>query len=72
MIMVSRAPLATATSAMRLNSQPGTAMPEAATTSSSGALEAASRSAGSTTDAAVPTSTYITPAAVSAPNSARG
>ncbi len=36
MIMVSRAPLATATSAMALNTQSGTPTPEAATTSSSG------------------------------------
>jgi hypothetical protein len=72
MIMVSRAPLATATRASRLNSHPGTGTPVTVTTSSSGALEDASRSAGSATDAAVPTSTYIAPAARRDPNRARG
>jgi hypothetical protein len=57
MIMVSSAPLATATRATALNSQSGMPASAARTTSSSGPEDAASSSGGSTTEAARPTST---------------
>ncbi len=68
---VSRAPLATATSAIALNSLGGTP-PASFTTSSSGPLEPASWAVGTAADAARPTSTYTAPAVASAPNRARG
>ena len=57
MMEVSRAPLATATRAIALNSQSGTATPLARTTSSSGPEEADSSPGGTTSEAVSPTST---------------
>ena len=56
MIIVSSAPFATATSAMRLKTQAGTGTPVASKTSSSGALDPASSAGGSAIALASPTS----------------
>ena len=57
MIMVSRAPLATAIRAIRLNSHEGMLAPAASTTESSGPLDSCSSDAGSAIELATPTST---------------
>ncbi|RMT37164.1 hypothetical protein ALP50_200159 [Pseudomonas syringae pv. spinaceae] len=72
MTMVSSAPLATATSAMKAKSWGGMLKPEARTTSSNGADVAVSLSIDSTTEAATPTAIYTMPAVTNAANSARG
>jgi len=70
--MVRRAPLATATSAIRLKIQSGRPKPVALMTAGSGPLELASFSVGRALDAAIPIRRYTTPAVSIAPNSARG
>ena len=72
MIMVSSAPLATATSAMALNNQSGTPTPAADTTDSSGPDDSDNFSGDSAVALAMPTSAYSTPAVISAPKSAAG
>lgn len=57
MIIVSRAPFATATSAIRLKIHSGTPTPDAETTASRGPVEPLSSSAGSAIELARPTST---------------
>lgn len=72
MIIVSRAPLATATRATALKRVSGIPASAARTTSRSGPGESASSAGSRTTEAASPTSTYTAPATSRAPNSARG
>ncbi|CAM5511797.1 hypothetical protein SALBM135S_09837 [Streptomyces alboniger] len=71
MMPVSRAPSATATRAMALNSSVGTP-PASLTTSSSGPLDPASFPVGTAAAAAAPTRAYTAPAVMSAPKRARG
>ncbi len=72
MIVVSSAPLATATSAMALRPPVPMLTPDAATTASSGPDESDNSLGDSAVALATPTRASTTPAVMSAPNSAAG